>query len=195
MNIVGTSQPIHDAEEKASGACIYAGDMIMPGMLHAAMLLSPLPHAAIKSVNAEKAEALPGVRAVLHCFNTTEKKFNRYRNLHGQQVIEDERVFNDRARFIGDRVACAVAETPEIAREAVRLIEVVYETLPFSTSIRETLTGKIDGIHELGAVCGEFEQEIGAPPETEDGEIVTETFSRLSRLSHVTMEPHACVAE
>jgi len=216
MNIVGTTQPIHDASEKAAGRAVYAGDMALPGMRHIAMLWSPVPHALVKAVHTEKAEALPGVAAVLHCFNTTQKKFSRYRNRKWQEVPEDERVFNDRMRFVGDRVACAVADTPETAKAAVALIEVEYETLPFTTDMAEALAGKIDGIHGPGKAYRDFEIEFGencgrdflrnpshgaissnSRPTAgiEDGAVETETRSHLSRVSHITMEPHACVAD
>jgi len=195
MKIVGTSQPIHDAWEKATGKAVYAGDMILPKMRYISMLLSPVPHAFVKAINTEKAETLPGVAAVLHCFNTTAKKFNRFRNLIWQECPRDERVFTDHVRFIGDRVACVVADTPEIATEAVKLIEVEYEKLPFTTDMDEALTGKIENIHETGALQGEFEFDIGENPKTEQGEVETVTYSTLSRIYHVTMETHACIAD
>jgi xanthine dehydrogenase molybdenum-binding subunit len=194
MKIIGTDLPIHDAKEKAAGKAVYAGDMLLPGMRHAAMLFSPVPHAIIKSIHTEKALALPGVAAVLHNGNTTDRKFNRYRNLKWQDVIEDEQIFQNRVRFIGDRVACVVADTAKTAKAALALIAVEYGELPFTANTDEAAAGKIDGMFENGVVYGDFEMEIGDKPDEEDY-IETKTHSNLARLSHVTMEPHACVAD
>ena len=194
MSIIGTTKPIHDAVEKATGRAVYAGDMVLPGMRFVAMLWSPLPHALVKSIDASMAEAVPGVAAVLHCFNTTQQKFTRYRNRKWQMLPDDERIFNDRVRFIGDRVACVVADTPEIAKKAVSLIKVEYEELPFTTDMYETLSGKIDGIHGQSPAFKDFEIEYGENHCT-GGEVEVETSSHLSRISHITMEPHACVAD
>ena len=54
-----------DGYEKASGYAIYTSDVQLPGMLYSKILACPYPHARIKSMDTEKAEALPGVRAVL----------------------------------------------------------------------------------------------------------------------------------
>ena len=194
MKIVGSSVPIHDARKKAAGRAVYAADMVLPGMQHLAMLFSPLPHAVIKAIHTEKAEALPGVSAVLHCFNTTERKFNRIRNRKWQETVEDERVFNERARFIGDRVACVAADKPETAASALKLIDVEYEELPFTTDMEYTLGGKIDGMHDR-AVYGDFEIEYGDKSKLDIDAVETVTQACLGRISHVTMEPHACVAD
>lgn len=87
-----------------------------------------------------------------------------------------------------------IAETAEIARKAVSLIEVEYEELPFSLDAYETLTGKIDDVHPTGAVfeCGGVK--VGEKPEGEDlVEVHTETH--LSRINHICMETHVCVAD
>ena len=195
MKLVGSSLPVHDAKSKAAGKAVYAGDIALPRMRYVSILFSPLPHALVKAVHTEKAEAIPGVAAVLHCFNTTKRKFNRYRNLKWHVVVEDECVFQDHVRFIGDRVACVVADTPETAKAALKLIDVTYEELPFTTNPNDAICGKIDQIHEQGAVYGNFEMEIGTDGEIEPGAVETVTHSHLARIAHITMEPHACVAD
>ena len=62
---VGVDVPRVEAAEKVTGAAIYASDMIMPGMLYAKVKVSPHARAKILSIDTSKAEALPGVRAVL----------------------------------------------------------------------------------------------------------------------------------
>jgi xanthine dehydrogenase molybdenum-binding subunit len=194
LKIVGVSHPIHDAEAKVRGNAIYTGDMQFAGMQYAAMLLSPKPHALIKSIDASEALALDGVETVLHCFNTTERTFSRFQKLSRQPgIMNQERVFNRELRQIGDRVACVVAETPEIARQAVRLIKVEYEELSFTTDVHEVLKGALAGMHPEG-VSFEFEREMGDKSLVAQDCVETVTHSIMDRVSHAAMEPHACVA-
>ena len=194
MRFVGKSFPIHDAKAKAAGKALYAGDMKLTGMQYAAILFSPVPHAIVKAVNMQKALEAKDVTAVLHCFNTTGRTYNRYRTVKGQQVIEQERIFQSHLRFIGDRVACVVAKTPEAAKAALKLIEVEYEELPFTTDMHEARSGNFDAIHKGGAVCDDTEFEFGDRGKIAAETVETMSRSYLSRISHVTMEPHACVA-
>lgn len=194
MKIVGQSLPIHDAKLKASGRAVYAGDMVLPKMVHCAVLFSTIPHGIVKKVDSSKALQLDGVIDVLDCFNTTDRKFNRFRTIKNQETIEQEQVFNSHVRFVGDRVACVVAETASIARKAVRLIEVEYEELPFSVDVGEAMSGKNSAIYDEGAVFGNFELELGNSADVKKDTIAVTTKSHLARISHLTMETHSCVA-
>lgn len=194
MNIVGSSRPIHDAVGKATGKIQYAGDIRLSGMAHMALVFSSIPHGYVKKVDASAALAMEGVLGVYHCFNTTENTFCRYRTQYGQNTADQERVFNDHVRFIGDRVAAVVATNRDTARRAAALVRVEYEELPFSLSVEDTLAGKIDNIHKDGAVYGDYLFEQGERPD-KTGLIEVTTRDELSRLSHIAMEPHACVAD
>lgn len=194
MKLVGSNQPIHDAWAKAAGKAEYAGDMQLPGMLHAAVLFSAIPHGYVKSIDITRAKELPGVVDIIHCFNTTDRPFNRFRTMKGQETPEQDRVFNSHVRYVGDKIGCVIAETPQTAREAVKLINVVYEELPFTTDVREAAAGKIDNIHEEGAVLCPVSVEMGSRDEMQNDLVETVTQLYLPRLSHMTMEPHACVA-
>src|SRR5213592_3052675 len=65
LKYVGQSVPRVDGIEKVTGKAKFLGDLVIPGMLHGKIFRSPYPHARILSVDASKAEALPGVAAVL----------------------------------------------------------------------------------------------------------------------------------
>ena len=70
--VIGKPRPIGDAALKVTGQKIYVGDMELPGMLYAKVLLSTVPHARIKSIDTSAAEALPGVKAVATYKNTPQ---------------------------------------------------------------------------------------------------------------------------
>src|SRR6185503_10983565 len=65
LKIVGHDTPRIDAVERVSGRAKYTADVMLPGMLYARVLRSPHPHARIRSIDASKARALPGVKAIL----------------------------------------------------------------------------------------------------------------------------------
>ena len=194
MNIVGQSQPIHDAKAKVTGSVKYAGDMQLAGMLHAAVIFSSIPHGYVKSIDDTKALKAAGVVDIIHCFNTTDRAFNRYRTIKGQQTIDQDRVFNRHVRYVGDRIGCVIAQTAELARAAAKLVKIEYEQLPFAVDAKTALSGKIDDIHEEGAVFGALDLCFGNEAEMQEDAVETVTESYLSRLTHMAMEPHCCVA-
>ncbi len=120
---VGESKPRIDAREKATGAAVYTDDLQFGNaLLHARIKRSPHPHALIKKIDVTKAEALPGVKAVV-----TGKDFPGYIGLY----LQDRYIFcRDRVRYVGDPVAGVAAVSEEIAQKALDLIEVEYEVLP-----------------------------------------------------------------
>ncbi|HEX9764028.1 MAG TPA: hypothetical protein VGA39_01980, partial [Candidatus Acidoferrales bacterium] len=99
FSVIGKRLPMVDAPEKVTGAGIYTDDMALPGMLVGKILHSPHAHARIRSIDTSKAEALPGVKAVV-----TGREFpNKYGIL---PIGHDETAFTtDKARYIGDNVA------------------------------------------------------------------------------------------
>jgi CO/xanthine dehydrogenase Mo-binding subunit len=132
---IGDSLPIRDAELKVTGRKQYVGDMRVPGMLHAALLCSPLPHARIKSISTDRARALPGVRDVVTYREDPGVLFNSATRFYEHQIPNTERIFDSTVRYVGDRVAAVAADTPEIAQKALELIDVDYEPLPFYTDV------------------------------------------------------------
>src|SRR3989454_1248643 len=112
-----------EGREKVTGAAQYAADIALPGMLHAAYVTSPYPHARIVSIDATAARDLPGVRAVLTGADTLPARFGR--RLQDWPVLCWDRVL-----FVGDRVAAVAADSAETAEEAARQIAVEYEELP-----------------------------------------------------------------
>ena len=104
---VGVDVPRVEAAEKVTGAAIYASDMIMPGMLYAKVKVSPHARAKILSIDTSKAEALPGVRAVLVGSELNYKL--------GLYVVDKDILAKTEVRHYGEAVAAVAAETVEIA--------------------------------------------------------------------------------
>jgi CO/xanthine dehydrogenase Mo-binding subunit len=138
---VGLTMSRLEAWEKANGAAVYTEDMVLPGMLHGAILFSPYAHARILRYDTSKALALPGVKAVV----TGDDLERRYMGL----VVKDETVLaKGKVRYIGEPVAAVAAIDRETARAATRLIEVEYEELPAVFTIEEAIADGAPVLHE-----------------------------------------------
>jgi len=125
-----------DGYEKATGAAKYTMDVQLPGMLHLRFLTSPYPHAEIKSLDTSKAEALPGVRAVLRY---DDPELPAGADLGGHET-SDVPVLPKVAYFQGEEVGAAVAaDSEEIAEEALTLIDVEWEERPFVLDPEEAM--------------------------------------------------------
>jgi xanthine dehydrogenase molybdenum-binding subunit len=143
LKSVGQSIPRMDALKRVTGTATYTGDIRLPGMLYARVLRSPHAHANIRKVDVSKALALPGVKAILtreNCdviWSSGDRRNKRY-------------LFNNPARFAGDPVAAVAAVDRHIAEEAMRLIEVDYEVLPFVLNEEDALKAGAPEIHPGG---------------------------------------------
>ena len=138
---IGKYRPRKDAREIVTGKCIYLDDFKMKDMLHAKLMPSPYAHAMIKDIDTSKAEALPGVYAVVTYKNQPEfsKEF-----LQGLPPVK--KVCDQHLRYVGDCVALVAAESEELCEEAIRLIKVDYEVLPAVFDIEQA---KADGAAQL----------------------------------------------
>lgn len=139
---VGTSPIRPDGVPKVTGIAQYGADYSLPGMLWAKILRSPHAHARIRSINTSKAEALPGVKAVLTSADLPNQAFD---------YIGPERVAvnywhmtrnilaREKALYEGHAIAAVAATTAAIAAEAISLIEVDYEVLPHVIDVDEAM--------------------------------------------------------
>lgn len=130
--VIGTRPVRHDGVDKVTGRARYGADTHLTGLLHAATLRSPHAHAKIKSIDFSKAEALPGVRAVMTNADLPDQ---------GDRVVElgegavNMRHLNanvlakEKVLYKGHAIAAVAADTVHIAQEACKLIEVDYEVL------------------------------------------------------------------
>jgi len=163
-DFIGTYRPrAADGREKASGRAEYLDDVALgirfPGMLHAKILQSPHPHARIKRLDIAQAEKLPGVHAILtyddpevaslkptsHAWTSViTTPYDRYTSVK----YNDRRVLGDHFRYVGDKNGVVVAaESEEIAEEALKLLDIEWEVLPFTLSPEEAVAADAPVIH------------------------------------------------
>jgi carbon-monoxide dehydrogenase large subunit len=143
----GIGQAVRRVEDQRflTGQGRYVDDIVLPAMAHGVNVLSPHAHARIKRVDVSKAKAAPGVLAVLTGADVVADKLGA---MTAHLMPEDfgapkgHRTFqpllvSDRVRFVGDRVAFVVAETPTQARDAAELVAVEYEPLPAVVNLED----------------------------------------------------------
>src|SRR5664279_2580361 len=201
---VGVDVPRVEVMEKLTGAALYTGDLILPGMLHAKVKKSPHARARIVSIDTSRAEALNGVHAVL-----TGHELD-YRI--GLYVVDKDILAKDVVRHFGEAVAAVAAETVEIANEAVELIDVEYEVLPAVLDPMEAIKADAPLVHpDLGSysyVEAAFSPQPGTnvanitrmrKGDVEAGfaeaEWIVEREYTNPSVQHVPMETHVAIAQ
>ncbi|MBI2171078.1 MAG: xanthine dehydrogenase family protein molybdopterin-binding subunit [Chloroflexi bacterium] len=141
-----------DALERVTGRAAYGADITLPGMLVGKVLRSPHPHARILSIDTTKAEALPGIYAVV-----TAKDLPPMEKVAGSiggeltiTLIDLRKmtIAHDKALFDGHAVAAVAAVSPEVAERALELIDVKYEVLPPVEDAVEAMKPDAPLLHE-----------------------------------------------
>ena len=192
FQVVGTSVVRKDAPAKAKGEVQYADDIQLPLMLHGRIKRADLGHAEIRRIDVSRAEALPGVKAVV----VGEEAPIPY-GIVPQMPTEHALAYR-KVRFYGEPVAAVAATDPDIAEKALDLIEVDYEPLPVYTTPEEALAQGAVPLHEgnkYGNVAYQADQDFGDVDEAfARSHYVLEKTFRTSYVNHVFMEPHCAVA-
>lgn len=198
---VGKSVPRLEGAEKVTGKTRYAADVDVPNALWARVLRSPLPHARILEVDTAKATQLPGVHAVITSADIPPV-------LVGLRMKDMPLLARDRVRYVGEPVAAVAADSPEIAEEAVNLIDVRYEQLPFVTDPVEAIRPGSPVLHENPAGYTNAPERSTELPNVQSlGEWshgdVEAGFKQAARIFehtfrtplgfHAYIEPHACI--
>lgn len=147
MNRFGIGQPVRRVEDQRflTGRSRYVDDIQLPHMLHGAVLMSPHPHARIRQIDVSAARAMPGVALVLTGEDARAEQLGGIPPLFMPEDMggpKGYRTFRPllepaKVRYVGDRVAFVVADSPAAARLAAEAIEVDYEPLPAVVSVED----------------------------------------------------------
>ncbi len=192
FKVVGRAHAKVDGLAKATGAAVYADDIVLPGMLHAKTLRSPHAHAKIRRIDVSKARALKGVHAVI----TGDAMPIKYGVI--PWTPDENALAVDKVRFIGDPVAAVAAIDEDTANAALKLIEVEYELLHAFFDPHESLVRAEPAIHEgrkEGNISKSVQLEFGAVETALAGaDVVVEDDYFFHGSTHAPIEPHCAVA-
>lgn len=196
---IGKPLPRIDAMGKVTGATKYAGDYVMPNMLHARVLRSKYPSARILSVDTANARALGGVATVLTAAD-----------LPGGHVATDipgvtgtakragtdaPILASDRVRFLGEAIAIVAAESVEIAEKALELIEVEYEPYPAVYEPPEAIKQGAPVVTEPDNIVARWRVVKGdADAAMRSADVIVERTYKTQFIDHAYLEPEAGIA-
>ena len=206
-SVVGKRVPRIDALSKVTGAAIYSGDVVLPGMLHGRVLRSPHAHAIIRRLDITKAQAVDGVMAVI-----TAADVPGYKIRNPLLLAEMAHLPQDKVVYAAQPVAVVAATSVEIAEKALGLIAVEYEELPPVLDVLESMKPETPPIYpDL------YTNFIARPPSDKDSkpsniayhmsisrgdleagfreaDLVLENTFRTQTVHHGYLEPFAAVA-
>ncbi len=221
-NVVGTRPIRHDGTDKVTGRARYGADVHLPGLLHASLLRSPHPHARIVSIDASRAHALPGVKAVVTSADLPQPSGKVVELGEGAMVnpkfMSNNCLASGKALYKGHAVAAVAATSPHIAEQALSLIDVEYEVLPSVIDVLEAMKDGAPILHERLAnlskagirpgglrseedegpssnVANHFVFEVGDPEQGfQEADVVIEREFRTSTVHQGYIEPHSATA-
>jgi len=205
MDVVGKPEVKVDALKLVKGNPAFVDDIEMRGMLHAKMLWSPHAHARIISIDDSEAQNMPGVHAVLHCFNVPRIKYASGGQSYPNPKPYDQVSFDNKVRYVGDRVAAVAAETVEIAEAAIKTIKVEYEVLPAVFTPEDAIKDGAPIIHDEDDTehIHDAEHNISHHIEAEVGNVekgfaeadhVFEYTYHVHQVQQTPIEPHIAIS-
>ncbi|MEK9846247.1 MAG: xanthine dehydrogenase family protein molybdopterin-binding subunit [Rhodospirillaceae bacterium] len=150
LKVVGTNPVKHDGLDKVLGRAKFGADAYLPGMLYGKILRSPHAHAIIKSIDTSKAEALPGVKAVI-----TSADFPEIPQGTGWGDMSRTTIAREKALFDGHPVAAVAATSEQMAKRACKLIEVEYEVLPHVIEVEDAMAEGAPILHDYMRTKGD----------------------------------------
>ena len=178
--VVGTRPVRHDGPDKVMGRARYAADIHLPGMLHAKMLRSPHAHARIRSIDAGKALALPGVEAVVTAADLPDISPDLSEQEEGAAVnygfYSRNVLAREKALYRGHAVAAVAAASPHLAEQAMELIEVDYEVLPPVLDADAAMKDDAPALHERLVTLANPAQRAGGWGDTDKPTNVSNHF-------------------
>ena len=221
-SVIGSRPIRHDGTDKVTGRAQYGADLSLPGMLYGKVLRSPHAHARIKGIDTSKAEAMPGVHAVVTSADLPQAG-GRVLDLGEGAMINPKFLSNnclaaEKALYKGHAIAAVAADSAHEAELALALIVVDYEVLEPVTDVLEAMRDDAPLVHERlanlndpnvrpGGLLGEGDAgKVGNVPnryfyelgDLEAGftsaDVVVEREFRTKAVHQGYIEPHAATA-
>ncbi len=203
---IGQARRRKEDQRLITGRTKWTDNLTLPGMLHLAMVRSPVAHGTITSIDVEEAKASPGVIAVITGRDIADEQGSlpcAWPITEDQLAPPHPSIAVDTVNFAGEIVACIVARTAAQAKDAVELVDVEYDDLPVVLDMAAAAEGGDLTHPDLGtnvSATWVFDSaEAGTGTNVEDaiqaGEIIIERTYRQQRLIPAFMEPRSIVVD
>ncbi|MGI9342272.1 MAG: xanthine dehydrogenase family protein molybdopterin-binding subunit [Gammaproteobacteria bacterium] len=188
LDVVGKDWARLDGADKVSGRSVFADDVRLPGMLYGKVVRSPHAHARIVNIDVSKAEALPGVKAIV----TPADAKGIWIGMN-QPLLPTKNV-----KHVGHEVVAIAATSERIAANAAALVEIEYEKLPDLTDPRDSIKEDAIQLHAKakGNVGWEQNEEYGDPDAAfAECDVIREDEFITNATHNCYAEYHVCVAD
>ena len=201
---IGQSVPRTEDPKLLKGEGKYTDDLNLPDQVYAAIVRSPVAHGIIKDINVSDAKEMPGVLLIV-----TGYDLENYGNLPcGMQIKSKDgsplkkpnrpSLVTDKVRFVGDPVACVIAQTPEAAKDAAELVSIDIDILPATTLATEAAMPGAPVLYDdvAGNIALDFQ--FGEPDTVDKAFKAAHHISRVdirnNRIVVAPMEPRSAIA-
>lgn len=202
FKVIGTSPARLGGVERVVGKGVYGIDLMLKDQLHGAILRSRYAHAKIVSIDTSEAKKLPGVHAVVTAADAPNVRY-------GRSYFDRHILARDKVRFMGDPVAAVAAESPALARQALKKIKVVYEPLPVVLDPEQATQPDAPVLHEdmplpktipancgLKNICGHTVVHVGDPEKAmAEADVVVEEVYETKMIHPQYLEPRIAAAQ
>lgn len=203
---IGRARRRKEDQRLITGRTRYTDNMVLPGMLHLAVVRSPFAHATITSINVEAAKSSPGVVSVITGKDIADEQGSlpcAWPITPDQKAPPHPSIAVDHVAFAGEIVACIIARTAAAARDAIELVDVDYDELPVVLDLEEALTDSNLAHPDLGtnlSATWVFDSGVAgtggdAVKAIADGEVVIERTYYQQRVIPAFMEPRSTVVD
>ena len=203
---IGRARRRKEDQRLITGRTRYTDNMVLPGMLHLAVVRSPFAHATITSINVEAAKSSPGVVAVITGKDIADEQGSlpcAWPITPDQKAPPHPSIAVDHVAFAGEIVACIIARTAAAARDAIELVDVDYDELPVVLDLEDALTDSNLAHPDLGtnlSATWVFDSGVAgtggdAVKAIADGEVVIERTYYQQRVIPAFMEPRSTVVD
>jgi selenium-dependent xanthine dehydrogenase len=188
---VGSSAPRYRGRELALGDTEFVGDLVVPEMLHGALRFSDHPRARVLRIDTSRAEAHPGVVAVVTASDVPGERAQGLLTRDWRQLVAE----GETTAYVGDVIAAVAAETRHAAREAAALVDVAYEVLDPVTDPFEATAEGAPSLHEGGNVLSVSRVRRGDADRAFAGaaHVVRDSFC-TQVVEHAFLEPESSLA-
>src|SRR5918992_3959699 len=202
LKVIGTSPARMGGVERVVGRGVYGIDLMLKDQLHGAILRSQHAHAKIVSIDTTEAKKVTGVHAVVTAADPPNVRY-------GRSYMDRHIMARDKVRFMGDPVAAVAAESPAIAKQALKKIKVVYEPLPVALDPEEATKPEAPILHEdmplpktipaeakLKNICGHAVVHVGdAEKAMAEADIVVDEVYETKMIHPQYLEPRIAAAQ
>jgi len=211
FSVIGTRPPRYDAADKVTGRALFGPDIQLPGMLPGKVLRSLHAHARIRAIDIRRAEALPGVYAVVTATDLREAEDRIVQLGEGSanfRYLCDNTLARDKGLYVGHAVAAVAARTPHVAEQALELIAVEYDVLPPVLDVLEAAQDDAPLLHpglrtrslagtstKPSNAASHFQHLHGDPAQGfAQADVIVERRFRTATVHQGYIEPHAATA-